>query len=68
MCTVVTLFAYLVFQFMSFRKATLADANKKDLDRLSLSLSGHIEKTEDEFKIVSKGIDTILNKLNEKDN
>lgn len=52
-----------IFYYITWQKSTLADENKHHLDRLEGTLTGHIEKTETDFKKVASGIDSILKKL-----
>lgn len=49
----------LVFYYLNWKKSILADDNKDRLDT-------HIEETREEFRIVNGGIDSILNKLDDK--
>lgn len=58
-CTLVFGVIYVLFQYLSHKKLTLADNNEKRLD-------AHIEETKKEFKKVGEGISLILNKLDDK--
>ena len=56
MCTIIFGLIYVLFQYLSHQKLTLADDNKDRLD-------AHIVETRDEFKKVGDGISLILNKI-----
>lgn len=55
--------AGLIFYWLTWKKATLADTNKIELLQQGEKLDQHIQETRDEFKKFDKGIILILNKL-----
>lgn len=48
------------FYYITWKKSTLADQNKADIESLSIAFSDHKQETREEFKKVSSGIDEIL--------
>jgi len=53
----------LIFYYLTWRKTTLANENKKDLEIQSVKLDLHIEETREEFKTIGNGVADILRKL-----
>ena len=55
----------LIFYWLTWKKATLADENKKTIKDNGEKLDLHINETRNDFKSVNDGIESILNKLSE---
>lgn len=53
----------IVFYYMTWKKATLADDNKKELSEHSVKLDSHIKETRKEFKEINNGVKSILDRL-----
>ena len=53
----------LIFYWLTWKKATLADENKVNLTSHAEKLDGHIVKSDKQFDHVNSGIREILNKL-----
>lgn len=53
----------LVFYWLTWKKATLADSNKKEFDKHLIAFNEHKTETSNQFKHVNSGIESILNKL-----
>lgn len=54
----------LVFYWLTWKKSTLADSNKKEFDKHVIAFNEHKKETRTEFQSVNSGIDSILSKLN----
>lgn len=53
-------FTGLFFYYITWKKSTLADQNKADIESLSVAFEDHKEETREEFKKVFSGIEEIL--------
>jgi len=53
----------IIFYWLTLKKSTLADENKRGLEANSEKLDVHIEQTNKQFDNVNSGITSILNKL-----
>lgn len=58
LCSIISLFIYMFFQILYYRKLTLADENKIDIKKVEKKLDKHIIKT-------SSGINLIIDKIDE---
>lgn len=67
LCTVCTLFVYIVSQYLGNKKNNESISNRRKIDSHGNKLDSHIEETKTEFKKVGDGILSILNKLDDKD-
>ncbi len=56
LCTLITLFCYIFFQWLTIKKTNKSDKNKEKIDDTSNKLEAHIRETRN-------GISSILNKL-----
>jgi len=56
-------FAGLIFYILTWRKSTLADQNKEDLEGINNKLDNHIIETREETKNTNKLLNIISNKL-----
>jgi len=52
----------LIFYFMTWQKSTLADENKKVIDKHGKKLDSHIEESTEQFKFLGDGIKTLLDR------
>ena len=53
----------LIFYWLTWKKSTLAESNKKDLANHIVAFNEHKIETSDQFKSVNDGITEILGKL-----
>ena len=60
LCTIFFGFVGVFFYYITWKKTTLADQNKTELDELSKALDEHKTETKSEFEKVSNGINEIL--------
>lgn len=54
---------YMIFQWSSNRKLTIAEINKVDIADLSESLSNHVVETREEFNSITSCLERIETKL-----
>jgi len=52
--------AGLIFYFLTWKKSTLADQNKKELSEQGEKLDSHIIESTEQFKYLGDGIKTLL--------
>jgi len=52
-----------VFYCLTWRKATLANENKKEIVSQGAKLDLHIDETREEFRTINNGVQSILRKI-----
>ncbi len=63
LCTIFFGFVGLIFYYITWKKTTLADENKKDLVELSSAFEEHKTETREEFGKLNNGINSILSRM-----